>query len=113
MFAGKQLFIREQNSLPVQRCDATKETSTFLQSYTLVVSRTKLNPLKLVRLELKLLSGYLADLFERDAGFTGNFFHRHCRISLDAFFDEVAVTSGGNCALSVASRTVTGMAELL
>ena len=40
-------------------------------------------------------------------------FRLHCRISLDAFFDELAVPSGVDCALSAASRTVTGVAELV
>ena len=55
--------------------------------------------LKIVRLKLKLLFGYSADRFARGTGFTGNFSHRHCRISLDAFFDDLAVDpSGVDCA---------------
>ena len=57
LFDAEELFIHEQNSLPVQRGEATKEWSSF-QSYTLVVSRQKLNPLELARLVLKLLFGY-------------------------------------------------------
>ena len=64
-------------------------------------------------LELKLLFGYSVDRFARDAGFTGNFLHRHCRILLDAFFEELVVPNGVNCALSAASRTVIGVAKLL
>ena len=78
-----------------------------------VVNRQKLNPLKLVKLELKLFFGCSAHRLERDTGFTGNFSHRHCLISLDAFFDELAVPSGVDGALSAASRTVTCVAELL
>ena len=44
--------------------------------------------------------------------FTGNFSHRHCQISLDWLFDELSVPSV-DCTLSVASRTVTGVTELL
>ena len=63
--------------------------------------------------ELKLFFGSSADRFEQNIGFTGNISHRNCRISLDAFFDGLAIPRGVDCALSVASRTVTGMVELL
>ena len=69
--------------------------------------------MELVRLELKLLFGYSAERFARDTGFPANFLHRHYRISLDAFFDELAVPNGVDCDVSAASRTVTGVAELL
>ena len=65
------------------------------------------------QLELKLLFSYSADRFARDTSFTGNFSHRRCRISLDAFFDELAVSGGVDCALSAASRTVTSVAVVL
>ena len=62
-----------------------------------------MNPLELVRLQLKLLFGYSGDRFGRDFGFTGNFLHRYCRISLEAFFDVLEVLNGVDCALSAAS----------
>ena len=40
------------------------------------------------------------------------FFTRHCRISLDAFFDVLAVPSGDDYTLSAPSRTVAGVTEL-
>ena len=83
--------------------------STF-QPYTLYVSGQNLNLLELVA-ELKLLFGYSANRLARNTGFTGNFPHRHCRILLDAFFDELAVPSGVDCALSAAPRAVTCVAE--
>ena len=113
LFDGKQLFIREQNSLPVQRCEATKESSTSFQSYTLVVSSQKLNTMELARLELKLLFDYLEGRFARDTGFTSNFSHRHCRISLDAFFDHLVVPSDVAYSLSATSQAETGVAEIL
>ena len=58
---------------PSSEVPATKESSTFFQPYTLVVNRHKLNTLKRVRLELRLLFGYSAYRFVRDTGFTGNF----------------------------------------
>ena len=63
-------------------------------------------------LRLKPPFGYSADPFTRDAGFTRNFSHRHCRNSLDAFVDELAVPSGVDCELSAAYRMVIGVAEL-
>ena len=56
--------------------------------------------------------GYSADRFSRDVGFTGNFSHKQRRISLDAFFDELAVPIASFVDY-VASPTVTSVAELL
>ena len=82
---------------------------TSFQSYTHVGSGHKLNPLELVWIEF----GHSADRFARDTGFKGNFSYRHCRISLDAFIEELAVISGVDCALSAAARKATRVAELL
>ena len=73
---------------------------------------SEVEPFGAVRLRLTLLFGYSADRLERDNGFTSNFSHRCCRISLDAFFNELAVPCSVDCALSTASRTVMGVAEL-
>ena len=64
LFEGEWLFIREQNSLPVQRCGTIKESS--FQSYKPVVRHQKLNPLELRWLKMKLLFGYSAGRFARE-----------------------------------------------
>ena len=57
-----------------------KESSTYFQSYTLVVSHQKLNPLELVRIDLKFLFSYSAVQFALGTGVTDNFSHRDCHI---------------------------------
>ena len=85
-----------------------------LNVLSITLSTLWLNPLQLVRLELKFLFGYTRRTDSREIlVFIGNFSHRHCRISLDAFFSELAVPSGVDCVLSAASRTVIGVVELL
>ena len=83
------------------------------QSYTLVVSHQKLNPLELVQLELKLLFDYSAGgpIYARYQ-FQGQFFASPLSNIVRGVFDELAVPSGVDCALFAGSWMVTDVAEL-
>ena len=74
-----------------------RRRSRHLSSRCPVVSCQKLDPLQLVQLQLKLLFGELPLAKYR---FNGQFFeYRYCQISLDAFFYELAVRFGVDCAV--------------
>ena len=98
----------------VPRCYAMKESSTSFQSYTLVVSRQKFNPLELLRLELKLLFG-IRRTDSREIPVSRAIFRidnvefRWTRFLMSWRFLMVL----HDCSLSTASRTVTGVAVLL
>ena len=80
LFDGEYIFIHVQNSLPVQRCDETKELPTYFQSYTLiVVSCQKLNTMELVYFEL--LFGYSAARFARYIVFMGILYETDITVS--------------------------------
>ena len=86
-----------------------RSSRRHLSSRSLLLSAVRswtLN-LELVWLELKLLFGYSEDRFALDTGFTGNFSHRHWRISLDALFHELTVPICVDCALSAWNRLIT------
>ena len=103
----------EEDAIPPLSCKPTLQLPAFLESYPLVVFRSSLKLLELIRLGVEFIFCYSPKSFAIDHGIMGDFSHGDSRISLDSILDHFAVPGRVGGMFSLSSRAFDFMPKLL